>query len=196
MGTVVQDKYGSKSGLILSVLHTGLDYLGVYKAFHQIQWNEVRRLIYICHGNICRSAYADALTRMKYPHVISYGLAAQRGDTANVVAIEAAEKRGIDLKTHRAKPFSDYRTQAGDLLIAMEPAQARNIMKAVNNIPVTLLGLWAVPDTPYLHDPYGLSAEYFSHCFSRIDSAVTAILTIMQNSSASADIQAVNGKSC
>ncbi len=192
MGNVIQNKYGSKSGLILSVLHYGLDNFGAYRAFHHVQWNEVRRLIYICHGNICRSAYADALTRIKYPNVTSYGLAATRGNVANAAAIKTAEKLGVDLKAHRAQPFSDYCVQSGDLLIAMEPGQARNVRKTVQNIPVTLLGLWAAPGTPYLHDPYGLSTEYFSHCFQRIDSAVTAILTMMQHSSEPAAIQAVS----
>ena len=34
---------------------------------------KVRRLVFVCHGNICRSAYADVLARRAGMNVASFG---------------------------------------------------------------------------------------------------------------------------
>jgi len=43
------------------------------------------------------------------------------------------------------------------------------------DVPRTLLGLWAHPPLPHLHDPFGLDDGYMLTCLRRIELAVSAL---------------------
>jgi protein-tyrosine phosphatase len=137
-----------------------------------VRWDEVERLVFVCHGNVCRSAYADARARGAGLRTASFGLRARDGDPANRLALERAAGRGVDLSGHRARSAAAAELGRGDLLVAMEPAQVRELARVAPSHPATLLGLWARPPRPHLEDPYGLSPAYFDTCFEVVDSAV------------------------
>jgi protein-tyrosine phosphatase len=170
----IQARYGRRMGCVRYHVARTLDRVGMFKALRRIRWDHVERLVFVCHGNICRSAYADARARLAGLRSASFGLAARDGDCANAVAHARAAARGVDLSAHRATSASGALIRAGDLLIAMEPGHLRPLAQ-VATAPTTLLGLWATPPRPHLEDPYGLSLEYFDTCFDVIDSAVEHI---------------------
>ena len=65
--------------------------------------------MFICTGNICRSAMAHWLLKKKLEEknvknveVYSSGIYAVQGDTSTYEAIEVMEEYGVDLKKHRA----------------------------------------------------------------------------------------------
>jgi hypothetical protein len=62
----------------------------------------------------------------------------------------------------------------GDLLVVMEPRQARRISGLLppGSCQLTLLGLWSRPPRPHIHDPHTLSEAYWERRFDVIDSAV------------------------
>jgi protein-tyrosine phosphatase len=107
---------------------------------------------------------------------VSFGLAACTGTPADPVAAKVAQRRQVDMSSHRAQGADDVRLGPGDLLVAMEIPQARWLRPLTRLGPqITLLGLWCRPRRPHLEDPFGLSEEYFDICFSCIDSAIDAI---------------------
>lgn len=135
----------------------------------------VQRLVFVCQGNICRSAFADVLARAQGLNAISFGLSTSVGLGAHYPALCAAATLGIDLAAHRTSRAEDYVPQPGDLLLAMEVRQLRRLRAhlRLGDLPRTLLGLYASPRAPHLHDPFGLGDAYMKMCFERIVSAIT-----------------------
>lgn len=170
-------RFGRRRGWLLHHLWALAQRLGFLRGLEHVDWSRVRRLIFICRGNICRSAYAEQRAREMGLPALSFGLRARAGRQADATAILAARSRGLDLRKHRAHSFSDFLPKPGDLLVAMEPGQLPALMRWTRGtqIQATLLGLWCSPPRPYLQDPYGLSADYFQVCFGCIDAATRAI---------------------
>lgn len=138
---------------------------------------EVRRLVFVCQGNICRSAFADRLAADLGLHATSFGLSTDAGKPAHPPAIEAARSMGVDLSEHRTTRVGQYQPRSGDLLLAMEVRQLARIARdpRLADLPRDLLGCYAMPPRPHLHDPFGLSDAYMLTCLSVIRSAVITL---------------------
>lgn len=137
--------------------------------------HRVRRLVFVCQGNICRSAFAAQVAQWLALESTSLGLATTTGARSPAAAVEAARRQGYDLRAHRATDLRDFAVRPGDLFLAMEVRQARELRRRLgvrDDVEVVLLGLWCTPRRPHLHDPYTLSDAYFDQCFSRLSDAV------------------------
>ncbi len=177
-GIWIKQKYGSKKGLLRFLVYTTLMQLGFFSSRKQIQFSAVRRLIFICQGNICRSPLAEAIARREGFETDSYGLNCGDNHCADPRTIAFAENLAIDLKDHRTRHIDHYRPQAGDLLIGMEPSHARKLLMLFGaQVPITLAGLWITNSTPYIHDPYNTCDEFFIHCECMVVSAVNSIIS-------------------
>ncbi|MCE7798630.1 phosphotyrosine protein phosphatase [Sphingobium sufflavum] len=146
----------------------------------------IRRLVFICHGNICRSAFADVAARRAGLAVTSFGLSTDSGKPAHGPAIDAAAALGHDLSAHRATMMSDYEPREGDLLLAMETRQLRRLAAdpRLGHVPRSLLGLYTRPRVPHLHDPYSLSEAYMKMCLARIETAMPVLRAAFPNARA------------
>ena len=138
----------------------------------------VRRLVFVCHGNICRSAYADVLARRAGMNVASFGLSTSSGKGAWPAVSEIAAMRGLDMAGHRTTRIVDYVPLPGDYLLGME---TRHLRKLAANpltacLPRGLLGSYASPAVPHLHDPYQLDPAYMDVCLARIERAVAGLI--------------------
>ena len=138
----------------------------------------VRRLVFVCHGNICRSAYADGLARRMGLNVASFGLSTSSGLPAWPLVQERARAQGLDLAEHRTTRVEDYAPQPGDYLLAMEVRhlQALALNPKTAALPRGLLGSYAGPAVLHLHDPYRLDPAYMDTCLARIEQAVAALI--------------------
>ncbi len=134
----------------------------------------VTRLVFVCHGNICRSAFADVVAQRSGLRTASFGLSTSSGKAAHGPAMAAACLLGHDLAAHRTTRVEDYTPAPGDLLLAMEVRQLVRLANdpRLSHLPRMLLGGWAQPPFPHLHDPYELSPAYMATCLRRIESAV------------------------
>ncbi len=172
----VAERYGSRRGFVQTCRYRILYLLGNYRNYQQIDWGSVERLVFVCKGNICRSAYAEAVARSQDIDSISCGIDTQHDLPANNAAIRAAEAKSIDLKKHKTTPIQSLTIRESDLLIVMEPWQAEYIGRELGeDYKCSLLGLWVQPVSPYIHDPYGSSEEYFDRCFNYIEKSVHEI---------------------
>lgn len=144
---------------------------------------EVRRLVFVCHGNICRSAFADLLAKKAEMNAASFGLSTSSDKPAYPGTLRAAAEMGFDLSAHRTTKVDDYVPLNGDLLLAMETRHLRKIAadQRINRLPRTLLGLYGKPPTPHLHDPYELNDAYMRICLERIERAIPVLKTIFPN---------------
>jgi protein-tyrosine phosphatase len=172
----IRDRYGSARGLGRMLLARAGRMLGAYRPFETVRWDEVERLVFVCSGNICRSPYAEARAKFAGFPAVSVALRGESGRPAERAARLAAAEAGLDLGSHVSQALAEAHPRPGDLLIAMEPWQARQLRRDIPHLQVTLLGLWSKPKRPHLHDPYTLSDAYFRTCFRLIDSGVESIL--------------------
>ncbi|MFC3443150.1 phosphotyrosine protein phosphatase [Sphingobium rhizovicinum] len=140
---------------------------------------KVRRLVFVCQGNICRSAFADIVARQAGAASASFGLSTTTGRPAHGPAIAAAQILGHDLSSHVAIDLKDYAPQAGDLLLAMEVRQMHRLAadRRVRHLPRMLLGRWTRPMLPHLHDPYQLDDRYMLQCLIRVEQAVKRLVS-------------------
>lgn len=170
------DQYGTRKGIVRTYWHKIKNLLGLYGHYKKIDWDKIDRLVFVCKGNICRSAYAEVVAKSLGVSSISCGVSTKDNVPANKDAVVVADSRGISLKEHKTSRLTSIALRPTDLLIAMEPCQANflcNHLKAKYNI--TLLGLWSLPSRPHIVDPYGLSPTYFNNCFEYIENSVHEI---------------------
>lgn len=165
---------GGKRALVMRALTTARIILTSQRRFVQLPAGPVRRLVFVCSGNICRSPYAEAAARRLGMVSASAGLRAGAGALANPQAVEQARRRGLDLSSHHAHSFDPKEVQPGDLLVAFELWQVEELELLVpaRCVPIVLIGALIGLSHYHMHDPYGHSAAYFERCFELIDVAV------------------------
>lgn len=169
--------YGTHRGLVRLLLARMELRLGLLREAQQVEWSKARRLVFVCQGNIMRSAYADALAKRRGLPSSSFGLATTTGVGAHPDAIECAARRGIDLRDHVTTDISDFELREGDVVLVMEARQFRR-MRAMSLPPgamLSLLGIWDKGSYPHLHDPNTLSGAYLETCFTRIERAIDSV---------------------
>jgi protein-tyrosine phosphatase len=177
-------RYGSRRGYICTVWHKILYQLGFYDAYKKVDWASVDRIVFICKGNICRSAFAEEVARSLGIEAISCGLHTIGGAPANKDAVLVAGQLGLGLEDHRSKPIMYIPLRKTDLLVAMEPWHCEFLNKHLSRQhQCTLLGLWTSPVLPHISDPYNASTEYFEKCFIYIQNAVNEIDKNIKNKS-------------
>ncbi len=172
----IATRFGSKQGLLKYSIYRALTLMGRYRKLRKLDVSAIDRLVFVCKGNICRSAYAEAVASGMGIEAISFGIDTVDGAPANEQAIQIAAISDIDLSEHKTTTITAVELKASDLLVAMEPWQLKYIDEFYGGrYQSTLLGLWAGEGNPYIHDPYGTSSAYFESCFMRIRDAVSGL---------------------
>ena len=169
------DNYGSRRGALLTHWYRILFLFGKYHTYRQIDWGSIDRLVFVCKGNICRSAYAEAVAKSHNIKAVSCGINTRDGVPANQNAIAVAAAMGTDLQSHRTSRVQSLNIRQHDLFIAMEPWQLAYLKDEFKNNSCTLLGLWGKSVNPHIQDPYGASEAYFHRCFCGIENSIYAI---------------------
>ena len=170
----INRRYGTYRGII----RLGLTYVLLAargrSVLMRIEAVAVRRVVFVCQGNICRSPFAEVTARQLGMRATSCGLATGGKVPAFPLAVDTARGLGIDLGAHRARDIEDFSFEPGDLVLAMELRHLRRLrpLLAGKPVQVSLLGLWAPQPRPHLHDPYELIAEYFQTCFRVMSASV------------------------
>lgn len=91
----------------------------------------MKRLLFVCGGNTCRSpmaaVLADAMLRRRGMDgrwaVASAGVAAFVGDEATALARSVVARRGLSLEGHRSRRLSAYDVEGAHLVLTMTLAQ-------------------------------------------------------------------------
>jgi protein-tyrosine phosphatase len=175
MNTWINNRYGTWRGLVRALLAHAERVTGRLRPFTLQRPEAVQRVVFVCHGNICRSAYAHHEALRYGLNVASLGLSTSTGGRSPAQAMKSARRAGIDLSVHRATSWPDFDVRSGDLFLVMEVRQAHEMKRrlgARDDVQVSLLGTWCDPVMPHLHDPYTLSDGYFDLCFERVRQAV------------------------
>lgn len=145
-----------------------------------------RRIVFICHGNICRSPYAaGAFTRrLGTAHrddvsVDSAGFIGP-GRPSPPEARRVAADRGVSLSSHRSRVVSGGDVHEAGLVVVMDPAQARKLRRSFGVDPYSILVLGDLDPAPFaprtIHDPVDGSEDIFRRTYDRIDRCLDALV--------------------
>ncbi|SNB55488.1 low molecular weight phosphotyrosine protein phosphatase [Marinobacter sp. es.042] len=158
---LIKDKYGSRRGLIQYHWDGLLTRVGAYQ--HRLpSVQEIRKVVFVCQGNICRSALAEVVFK-KHSNVesTSVGLKTSTGKPANSRVVKyASSKASVDLSKHRTTRLEDYEVLPFDLFVCMEIRQIRELRKrGIKNVCV-LLGSFGERQQARINDPYSANDRY------------------------------------
>ena len=139
---------------------------------------DVRSVVFVCHGNIMRSAFAAAFLRQQLGgddrvRVVSAGMRARAGRPADPRAAAAAWELGVSLDEHRAQPMSAALVRESDLIVVMDALNESELLAAFPEArgKVLLAGeLAGSPDRSALEiaDPYAGTGDDVRACFRRV----------------------------
>ena len=119
---------------------------------------QIRSILVVCVGNICRSPMAEYLLKQDYPQLMidSAGISGLSGHPADAKAQRCMKHLGIDISGHIAKKLNAEHLKKADLILVMSKNQQAYIEQTwpFAKGKVFRLGHWQnknVPD-PYQHD--------------------------------------------
>jgi protein-tyrosine-phosphatase len=86
----------------------------------------LKRILFVCSGNTCRSPLAEAIARSVLPgrvgfdiEIASAGTSAVEGSPASGFSTEVAKEHGLDLSGHRARMLDRSMVRNADLIVTM-----------------------------------------------------------------------------
>lgn len=146
----------------------------------------MKKIMFICTGNICRSAMADGLMRKlvkiknKDVEVYSCGIFAEDGDKPTFNAIEAIKEYGVDLKNHRATNIRNSKIEDMDIILCATVSHKNNVKAMYPELRDKIFTMkeYAGFDENDLDipDPWGYDIKTYRFCASTINSCLEKII--------------------
>lgn len=154
----------------------------------------VKSLLFICKGNICRSAFAERAARkiaakrsMTDVIVSSAGLEVSTPVASPVEAIAAAKAFGIDLLDHRSNGVTYSSAESFDMIIGMESWHIHRLREICpdSHGKIYLLPMFENNRKRRIFsyhqwniaDPYGEPIYKYRECFQRIERCIEVLLS-------------------
>jgi len=149
-------------------------------------------VLFVCHGNLCRSPYAARAFRERLTpelsdriRVESAGFVGQ-GRRSPQRAVAAADERGVGLRRHASRLIEAGVVRASDLVVVMEPGQRRAMLRRFGTTRALVLadldpegGQGRV-----IRDPMWKSRETFAEVYARIDRCVERLADLVSGATA------------
>jgi protein-tyrosine phosphatase len=148
----------------------------------------MKRVLFVCTGNTCRSPMAEAL----FLHRIgsqeqwtagSAGIYAGAGTPASPHSTEAMHELGIDLRTHRSRPLTAELVQQADLIVTMSAGHRFEILQDFPEVGnrVFLINSFGTSKVPVdISDPFGGSLEAYRKIRDEIDRALADLILFIR----------------
>ncbi|MDF1781037.1 MAG: low molecular weight phosphotyrosine protein phosphatase [Alcanivoracaceae bacterium] len=160
------------------------------------------RVLFVCLGNICRSPTAEAVFRQRAQmrnfsvhnnpnprrpdelYIDSCGTGDWHiGKAPDARALSAAQRRGYDMSSLRARQVNADDFFRFDFLLAMDNANLRDLeaMRPQGSTATVQLFLDFHPETKEVPDPYYGGADGFSHVLDLIEVASDRLLDTLSD---------------
>jgi len=139
-------------------------------------------MLFLCYGNINRSALADAMIRAYAEDsgitVASAGFHENAGRPADPVMVELAAQFGLQMNTLRSTRVTPQLLRDSDIIFVMEMSHYDRLLIMDADLAGRIYLLGANKDRAFpaeIADPYGRSREHYLACYGRIAAATDCI---------------------
>ncbi|KQP39788.1 hypothetical protein ASF44_08665 [Pseudorhodoferax sp. Leaf274] len=138
----------------------------------------VRRVLFVCQGNICRSPYAEhRLHALLGPdsgiHVQSAGMLPRNRRPSPPQAISAAASRGLDLLPHRSQVATDAMVEGADLILVFDRINVDSLHK---RHPDAMAKTRLLDGSAEIADPDGKDISVFTTTYQHIDTCMQTLV--------------------
>ena len=140
-------------------------------------------VLFVCHGNICRSPYAEAVLRRRARGRLEATSAGLMGPDRPPpeTALEVAGGRGVELGGHRSRLVSPASLREAGLVVVMDPYQSAELHRRHGFRRSFVLG--DLDPEPVrrraIRDPIFQPAAVFEEVYGRIDRCLEELLDAM-----------------
>lgn len=145
------------------------------------------KIMFICTGNICRSAMADWLMKKKLQErnitnikIYSSGIFAMQNDISTDEAIEVMEEYGVDLKNHRATPTIKSNIKEMDLILCMTISHKQTLINQYPDLKDKIFTLKEYVGMTEkgieIKDPWGYTLAVYRFCAAEIDECLNKLI--------------------
>ena len=144
-------------------------------------------VIFICTGNICRSAMADGYLKYRLKQlgkdneivVRSAGTYAVKGEESPNYAKQAIAKYGANIQSHTASTLEDVELEQADFILVMTERHMRDVIQRYPKLKdkIKLLGKYA-KDKEYdeIDDPWGYNLNVYENCAKEIVDSIEGFI--------------------
>ena len=158
-------------------------------------WYKVKKIMFVCSGNICRSVMAkyllcDILEKNNLEsnyEVYSSGVFAYNGQTPPKETIETMMSRSIDVSNHRATSTDNSNIHNMDLILCMTNAQKLQLKTRYKELEPRIYTLkeYVIYDDGDnkdidIEDPYKGSWAIYLECLRQIDICLNKLIKIIE----------------
>jgi protein-tyrosine-phosphatase len=200
-----RQRLGAAAGKIYANL-VWRDALGMRGANQRQATPAARSFLFVCFGNIMRSAMAEFLMRQalseagleQQVRITSAGLHATAGREAHPWAQEAAAGLGISLAEHRAKPLTREMVAQADCVFAMDFQNKAELLTLYPEAQEKIFMLSAYAEGPWQYreipDPYLGNLETTRFCGQQLRTCIQNLISSTILSSTTPREQTVTGR--
>lgn len=145
------------------------------------------KIMFICTGNICRSAMAEGIMKKIVKDknidakVYSCGIYAETGDYATYNAIEAAKKYNVNISSHRATNIRESNIEEMDLILCATQSHKQSVIYLYPNLREKIYTMkeYAKLDNNGqdmdIKDPWGYDMNVYTNCVMEIEKCIQEI---------------------
>ena len=142
-------------------------------------------VLVVCHGNVCRSPYLEAVLRASLPtaEVASAGLSLSN-QAVPEFSLEVGRARGVDLSAHRSRSLVAAEARRADVIIVMDANQARYLTQYLALSPrhVFIAGDLdpEFAGSRGIEDPFQRGKDVFVATYDRLDRVAETVVRCLR----------------
>ena len=150
---------------------------------------EKLNIMFICTGNICRSAMAEWIMKKKVEQdkdlkdkikVYSCGIYAEDGDIPTYYGIEVMKENEIDISKHKATNIRNSKIEEMDLILCATKSHKFSVINLYPNLSDKIYSIKEYigygPNELDIRDPWGYDLETYRFCASELEKCIDLLI--------------------
>ncbi|MCP5133659.1 MAG: ATP-grasp domain-containing protein [Gammaproteobacteria bacterium] len=148
--------------------------------------NQAQHVLFVCYGNINRSAvahrYAERILSHRGLMITSAGFHNQEGRLADPVMVDVAAEQGIDMHGWSSNCLNPTIIQKADMIFVMELVHYQRLIETFPKAQgkTFLLGMGAPDSSGEIPDPYGKARSQYQACLRQVMAGVDQLANLFE----------------